>query len=158
MLDYVLSYKQRRQNLDWDVNLLIWKYLLKLCYFISIIVNGIDDIVWRLNSDQCNKKVIKQGNMAFQMWLFGNIIWHHFSFMNLSLSNPSAFLWITKEVPNANSNHFSLNWYWFKTFILWPNQKCFKILSMNMVTNTDKNKVCRLFLSRRGLKPILVCT
>ena len=65
----------------------IWKYLLKLCYFSSTIVNGIDGIVGRLNSDQCNKKVIKQGKMAFQMSLFGlvtspDII---FPFMILSL-------------------------------------------------------------------------
>ena len=53
---------------------LFWKYLLKLCYFSSTIVNGIDGIVGTLNSDQCNKKVIKQGKMAFQMSLFGNII------------------------------------------------------------------------------------
>ena len=73
VLDYVLSYKQRRQNFEMQIYF-IWKYLLKLCYFSSTIVNGIDGIVGRLNSDQCNKKVIKQGKMAFQMLLFGNII------------------------------------------------------------------------------------
>ena len=48
--------------------------VLKPCFFSSTIVNGIDGIVGRLNSDQCNKNVVKQGKMAFQMSLFGNII------------------------------------------------------------------------------------
>ena len=31
-------------------------------------------------------------------------------------------------------------------------KKCFKILSMNMVTKTEKNKVCRLLSFKKGTK------
>ena len=117
----------------------------------------------RLNSVQCDKKVIKQGKMSSQMSLFGlvtssDILFPSWFWVWWSPSNPFAFLWITKEMSHANANHFYPNWYWFKTFILWPNKKCFKILSMNMVTKTEKIKSAGCFLSRRGLKSILICT